>query len=255
MSSATGNRTKWWRHVALLATALAPTIIFADDNTKGLLRRKRIATEIKSADDVFHATQSNAGGDLWEQEAAQAELDAERILQGYLSMSIPTSPPVGPPLACLQGRTREEYFLDVLSPFTDRSLLRDPSTPQGQAFDWMLNMDPVFEDDPCYYPTTEQRYGLLTIYFSTNGAQWTNNTEWLGDSSECTWAGVVCSGDTDDRRKLQMTRGRVYKLNLRKYQSVTSFSLSCPRFLRKVLTRYICFIFCYSFQQLGRIHS
>ena len=214
MRSTAGNRkTSWWQHVALLATVLAPTVIFADDNAKGLLRRKRIATEIRPPDDAAHL-QRNKGGENWEAEAAQAEEDAERILQAYLSMSAPTPSP-GPPLACLEGRTREEYFLDVLSPITARSLLRDRSTPQGMAFDWMVNMDPVFDPDPCYYPTTEQRYGLLTIYFSTNGASWTNSTGWLDDSSECEWAGVVCGGETDNGRKLQ-ARGRVYKLNLRK---------------------------------------
>lgn len=213
MRSTAGTRkTNWWRHVALIATVLAPTVIFADDSAKGLLRRKRIKTEIKPADD--DASLRKKGGELWEQEAAQAEQDAERILQTFLSMSAPTAAP-GPPLACLEGRTREEYFLDILSPITARSLLRDPSSPQGMAFDWMVNMDPVFDPDPCYYPTTEQRYGLLTLYFATGGASWTNSTGWLDDASECTWAGVVCGGDTDDRRKLQ-ARGVVYKLNLRK---------------------------------------
>ena len=228
MRSTTGTRTNWWQHVALLATALAPSVIYADDNAKGLLRRKRITSEVKPADDVFQLPQ-NKGGELWEQEAAQAEQEADRILQSFLSMSAPTAAP-GPPLACLGGRTREEYFLDVLSPITARSLLRDPNTPQGMAFDWMVNMDPVFDPDPCYYPTTEQRYGLLTIYFSTSGASWTNSSEWLGDSSECTWAGVVCGGDTDDRRNLQASRGRVGKLNLRKYLTFTT--CFCRRGLR-----------------------
>jgi hypothetical protein len=206
------------RGVALLTTALLPAIILAED--KGLLRRKRIA-EIQPSDFVLNAQQSHVE-DLWEQEAAQAELDAERILQGYLSMSMPSPAPTpGPPLACLAGTTRENYFLDLLSPITERVLLRDPATAQGQAFDWILNQDPVFAVDPCYYPTTEQRYGLLVLYFSTNGAQWTNSSGWLGESSECTWAGVVCGGD--GRRQLSGSPGRVYKLDLRKYPFLDSY--------------------------------
>ena len=202
----------------MLTTALTPTIVLADDTGKALLRRKRITTDLKPADVVLNGQAS--AGDLWEQEAAQAELDAERLLEGYLSMSIPTPAPTdGPPLACLEGTTRENYFLDLLSPVTERVLLRDPTTPQGMAFDWMLNQDPVFAVDPCYYPTTEQRYGLLTLYFSTSGAQWTNSSGWLGDSSECTWAGVVCGGE--GRRQLAGSPGRVYKLDLRKYSSTS----------------------------------
>lgn len=205
------KRSTWWCSVALLVTALAPAIVLADEPGKGLLRRKRITAEVKPPD----AIQQNPAGDLWEKEAAQAELDAERILQGFLSMSVPSSPTPaptqGPPLACLEGTTREDYFFDLLSPTTDRVLLRDPTTPQGMAYDWMLNQDPVFAVDPCYYPTTEQRYGLLTLYFATNGAQWTNSSGWLGGSSECTWAGVVCG---TRRRKLAASPGRVYKLDL-----------------------------------------
>jgi len=130
------------------------------------------------------------------------------------------TPTPGPPLACLEGTTREEYFLEILSPITDRTLLRDTTSPQGQAFDWMLNMDPVFTVDPCYYPTTEQRYGLLTLYFATSGAQWTNNTGWLDGANECTWAGVVCGGDQEGERKLQASFGVAYKLNLRKFAQI-----------------------------------
>lgn len=215
-SSSRGRRFNLWGGVALLATLAAPGLVVAQDAGKGLLRRKRITTEIKPDLALHGQLQQSNVEDLWEKEAAQAELDAERLLQGYLSMSMPypTVPP-GPPLACLEGTTREDYFLDLLSPITTRSLLRDPTTPQGMAYDWLLNQDPVFAVDPCYYPTTEQRYGLLTLYFSTNGAQWTNSSGWLGDSSECTWAGVVCGGN--GRRQLAGSPGRVYKLDLRKY--------------------------------------
>ncbi|CAB9512622.1 leucine Rich Repeat [Seminavis robusta] len=229
---------KWFGRLALIATAFSPVAIIADDAAgKALLRRKRITTEIKPSE---MATQSHAQpdnvADLWEQEAAQAEMDAERILQGYFSMSItdapgpptppgpPTNPgaPVaptpaptdGPPMFCLEGTTREDYLLDLLSPITDRTLLRDPTTPQGMSFNWLVNMDPLLQPDPCNYPTTEQRYGLATLFYSTTGMSWTNSSGWLGSESECTWAGVVCGDSTPASRKLQASPGRVYKLNL-----------------------------------------
>jgi len=227
-ASSSLSPVQWWRHIALVVTVLSPAIVFADDNTVGLLRRKRITTDVKSAGDFFSQNRKNKNENnkhdekdvLWEEEAAEAEINAERILQNYLYMSLSTPPPtLGPPGFCLEGGvTREKYFLSTLSPITDEDLLLDTNSPQGQAFDWIVNKDPVFQPDPCQYPTTTQRYGLLTLYFATNGAQWTNSSGWLGDSSECTWAGVVCTGETNDRRRqLQKSTGVVYKLNLRKY--------------------------------------
>lgn len=50
-----------------------------------------------------------------------------------------------------------------------------------------------------------QRDILLALYNDTNGASWTNNTDWLGaEGTECSWYGVEC--DTD---------GKVIGLNLK----------------------------------------
>lgn len=215
MARPRGQRVIWWRHVALLSTALTPVIVFAAETGKGLLRRKRIAAEIKANDPAFTNQQGNLA-DLWEQEAAQAELDAERLLEHTFSFSFPTPAPL--PLVCLEGTTREDYLFNLLAPVTNPASLRDPTTPQGQAFNWMLNTDPLLAIDPCVFPTKEQRFGLATLYYATNGAQWTNSTGWLGGSSECTWAGVLCGeqGTPASGRALQGSPGRVYKLDLRK---------------------------------------
>ena len=38
-----------------------------------------------------------------------------------------------------------------------------------------------------------ERIALIAFYNSTNGAGWTNSTNWLGvPGTECTWRGVVC---------------------------------------------------------------
>lgn len=218
----TGRPSNWWGGIALLATALAPGAAVTDEAGKALLRRKRITTELQPADTAGLAQHNNAA-DFWEQEAAQAELDAERILQGYLSMSIPRptaptpSPTDGPPGFCLERTSREDYLLGLLSPITDIALLRDPSTPQGMAFNWTLNEDPMLSDDPCNYPTKEQRYGLATLYFATTGAQWTDSENWLTDTTECDWKGIICGGEDENTRKLQGSPGRVSKVNLRKF--------------------------------------
>jgi len=41
-----------------------------------------------------------------------------------------------------------------------------------------------------------ERAALIEMYNSTDGANWTNNTNWLGDAgTECTWYGVTCEGN------------------------------------------------------------
>jgi len=52
--------------------------------------------------------------------------------------------------------------------------------------------DPTDNADYSGIPDTEWS-ALVALYNSTNGAGWTNNTNWLDDSvSECTWFGVFC---------------------------------------------------------------
>lgn len=42
-------------------------------------------------------------------------------------------------------------------------------------------------------PTSEAQ-ALVDLYNATNGASWTNNTNWLTAGAECTWFGVTCDG-------------------------------------------------------------
>lgn len=99
-------------------------------------------------------------------------------------------PSTGPTDICFDDL--EEYLVGLLTPITDEDILRDPSTPQGQAFEYLLN-DP-YTANPCG-KRIEQRYGLATLYFATNGPAWTTSVNWVGPRNECTWAGVTCESD------------------------------------------------------------
>jgi hypothetical protein len=101
------------------------------------------------------------------------------------------------------GRTVEEYLLDQLITITESALLQDPSTPQGMAFQFMVN-DPLVLDNLCTYQTLQQRYGLATFYYSTSGDGWSERTAWLTDTNECVWFGVICN---DDVRATNLTLG------------------------------------------------
>lgn len=83
----------------------------------------------------------------------------------------------------------------LTSETTPESVLLNPSTPQGQAYEWMLT-------SPTLASMTERRaqqvFALATLYFATGGATWTNNLGWLRFDNECEWAKVYCeAGDVD----------------------------------------------------------
>ena len=90
----------------------------------------------------------------------------------------------------------------VLGEVTDPSGLNDPSTPQGMAFDWIVATDPA-QVDPCSeIDAVQQRYAVVTFYYSTNGMDWVDSTGWLSGESECTWFGVICASSQVDTMSL-----------------------------------------------------
>ena len=169
---------------------------------------------------------------LWENEALLAQSEADRVLFHWehvfeslptprptpktkpptpsrapaarvpTTEPVPTASPVATipptPFNCLVGTTLEEYLLEELSKITPESLLTNPSTPQGKAYLFMVN-DPL-QPDVCTYPTLNQRYAMATIYYSTNGAGWADDTGWLSALNECTWLGITCDGGTEVTR-------------------------------------------------------
>jgi hypothetical protein len=93
---------------------------------------------------------------------------------------------------------------DLLSPITDPAVLDDVSTPQGQAFAFLVNDD----FDPCTYATIEQRYGLSVLYYSTGGESWNENEGWVQVGvNECEWFNITCS-ETDLDFVVAVTLGK-----------------------------------------------
>ena len=73
-----------------------------------------------------------------------------------------------------------------------RASLQDPNSPQGKALKWLESSikNGVYTEQRFL-----QRYVLATVYYSTNGNDWINNTAWLSDVDECSWmstAQFVC---------------------------------------------------------------
>ena len=47
---------------------------------------------------------------------------------------------------------------------------------------------------------------LATLYYSTNGTNWTDNTDWLATNTPCSWYGVVCDGGYVTQLNLQVNQ-------------------------------------------------
>jgi len=74
--------------------------------------------------------------------------------------------------------------------FDGGEALRNSSTPQYRAMEWLKNdrILKLFSNE-----TLIQRYALATLYYSTNGISWLNHTGWLNSGNECEWFGVTCT--------------------------------------------------------------
>jgi len=62
--------------------------------------------------------------------------------------------------------------------------LQSPSAPQNNALNWLAgntNLNTYSDKKKI------QRYVLATLYYSTNGGDWENNSGWLTDNDECGW--------------------------------------------------------------------
>jgi len=199
-----------------LLGVLTPSTIFAGESEKVRLRRQRIAVEIGNKDEEKKST--GTIGDLWELEAAQADVEAVRFLQS-VDMSITNSPTTNPPemttpspskssvtnvptgSSCLSSKTKKEFIFEKLLETTPRNLLSTIETPQGKAFDWLVS-DGMMEN-PCEQEDTiVQRFGAATFFFATNGEEWTDKSFWLSGENECEWFGIEC--DIEDKNVVEI---------------------------------------------------
>jgi len=88
--------------------------------------------------------------------------------------------------------TAEEVLYDLVSPWSSPEDLADPSSPQSTAFNWVLNEDPLdltggLVDGSTNSSTVLERYVLSVLYWSTDGPNWTNQLDFMTNSSVCDW--------------------------------------------------------------------
>lgn len=104
-----------------------------------------------------------------------------------------TSPSSFPSFRCnINPSDREAALFAIAISISKDNLLTDPSTPQAQAFDWIVNTDSLFLC-PNDIDAVIQRYSTAVFYLSIGAA--TTATD-LPDTPECEWAGIICESGT-----------------------------------------------------------
>ena len=178
----TGMAMMWL--LALGALVVVPAQSFDESS----LRRRR--KPIVLIDDIYsqgHPVDLDGSFDDMMRDLQSAESYSMSMSMPMPSTPPPPSPPARPPGPnCLEGTTKEAYLESLDLP----AFSKDPATPEGKAFEWLLN-DSV---NVCTYPTLEQRYALAAFYFSTGGPGWLSSDGWASGEPECTWEFVKCRG-------------------------------------------------------------
>jgi hypothetical protein len=82
-------------------------------------------------------------------------------------------------------------------------LEEDPSSPQYQAFLWLGSQNLFTPNGDLH-----TKYALVTLYFATDGENWSNQEGWLGDGDFCEWysnsPATVCDSTGSDILLLEL---------------------------------------------------
>mgnify|MGYP005847771041 CR=1 FL=1 len=80
-------------------------------------------------------------------------------------------------------------FEDMLPNYTLQVIAEDADSPQRLAYNWMLKDMDELSDYVDQEWRLKQRFALAVFFYATNGRNWKNNMDWVGDSEthECEW--------------------------------------------------------------------
>lgn len=99
------------------------------------------------------------------------------------SCNVTMAPSLAPVAGDNPVQTRLQDLLVGIA-FDGGQSLMTPGTPQNKAFEWLASSPGIASYTD--YRLIE-RYGLATLYYSTGGESWVNQTGWLVDPDVCNW--------------------------------------------------------------------
>jgi hypothetical protein len=94
--------------------------------------------------------------------------------------------------------TEEEALQQLLNTVSGHELLVQESTPQHQAYLWVLELQQAQADDEDHWTPDQllERYILAVLYWTTGGPEWTRAEGFLSDVVPvCEWENVLCGVD------------------------------------------------------------
>eukprot|EP00588_Corethron_pennatum_P003414 CAMPEP_0194293298 /NCGR_PEP_ID=MMETSP0169-20130528/47621_1 /TAXON_ID=218684 /ORGANISM="Corethron pennatum, Strain L29A3" /LENGTH=628 /DNA_ID=CAMNT_0039041759 /DNA_START=107 /DNA_END=1993 /DNA_ORIENTATION=- len=93
------------------------------------------------------------------------------------------------------SQSREIQIKNVLLKFVENPVLRDATTPQGRAFEWILHTDVAQLE--ALNPQLVERYVIAVLYFAFSGIGWISSEQWLSKKPICNWQGITCTATVD----------------------------------------------------------
>ena len=118
--------------------------------------------------------------------------------------STQTATPTASPTISLAPTSFSDRFFNLLSTFTPENILQDSSAPQFQAFQWVIGNESEESSVGRTDEVTLERYALATLFFATDGFQWSSNNTFLLEESHCDWDGVDCTADKEAVESLSL---------------------------------------------------
>lgn len=107
-----------------------------------------------------------------------------------LSRTPSTNPSISPTQECSSARAREEAILSNARKYSDDLT---SNVAVKKALDFLRNDG--FIKDGCDERAIRERYALAVFYYSTDGENWSNNSDWLTNEDHCNWYQLQCSDD------------------------------------------------------------
>jgi hypothetical protein len=148
----------------------------------------------------------------------------------------PPAPTVAPTFSsCDDPKTCDVHISRIINDLSSRmgtlDALDDPSSPQYQARDWIIEeCDAATPIDPCDVELNEQRYALAVVYFGLGGDSWNAGAnpgldrnapqgQWMSGLNYCKWGAEIPGQGAPYNQLVCDEFGNVLNLNLRKYDN------------------------------------
>mmetsp|Transcript_28612 Transcript_28612/g.34917 ORF Transcript_28612/g.34917 Transcript_28612/m.34917 type:complete len:477 (+) Transcript_28612:110-1540(+) len=169
--------------IALVIISLSLLLLLNNDTSSRKTPSEPYSKTLTSADVIYpQNNQTNATSDIPTTQSTHFPLshpsDVPSTYPTYVPSVIPT----------IDWTLTLSSALKIFAPISSEESLKDKTTPQYLAMDWIVNRDganmTLREVDKII-----ERYALAVFYYSTQGESWKHQYNFLSDKDVCEWKG------------------------------------------------------------------